>query len=138
MQVIQKNDQITSDGFQNDTKTTRIKHCYLSPTLKKYGSVAMFTKGQASVGTDVDGTKNSRNTSSDRRLKENVVLIGEHPLGIGIYLFDYKPAYRDAWGHGRQFGVMADEVERVMPEAVSVHSNGYKMVNYAMLGINAV
>jgi hypothetical protein len=31
---------------------------------------------------------------------------------------------------------MADEVEKVMPEAVSVHPNGYKMVDYAMLGIS--
>ena len=47
-----------------------------------------------------------------------------------------RSTYRDAWGHGRQFGVMADEVERAMPEAVSVHPDGYKMVNYAMLGIS--
>lgn len=31
---------------------------------------------------------------------------------------------------------MADEVEKVMSEAVSVHSDGYKMVDYAMLGIS--
>jgi hypothetical protein len=28
---------------------------------------------------------------------------------------------------------MADEVETVLPEAVSVHLYGYKMVDYAML-----
>ena len=39
-----------------------------------------------------------------------------HPLGHG--------------GAGR-----ADEVEAVMPDAVSVHSNGFKMVDYAKLGI---
>lgn len=31
---------------------------------------------------------------------------------------------------------MADEVEKVMPEAVSVHADGYKMVNYTLLGIS--
>ena len=30
---------------------------------------------------------------------------------------------------------MADEVESVMPEAVCMHPNGYKMVAYAMVGI---
>jgi hypothetical protein len=55
---------------------------------------------------------------------------------MGLYLFDYKPEFRDTCGHGRQFGVMADEVEQVMPEAVSVHPNGYKMVDYAILGIS--
>jgi hypothetical protein len=57
-------------------------------------------------------------------------------LGIGLYLFDYKSEYRQQHGMGRQFGVMADEVESVFPEAVSVHPGGYKQVNYAMLGIS--
>ena len=69
------------------------------------------------------------------RAKENIVRIGTHPFGIGLYLFDYKPEFQAEWGHGRQFGVMADEVEAVMPEAVCVHANGYKMVDYAMLGV---
>ena len=51
-------------------------------------------------------------------------------LGIGLYLFDYKPEFRDAWGHGRQLGVMADEVEAVMPNAVSVRADGYRTVDY--------
>jgi len=72
---------------------------------------------------------------SDPSIKENCFRLGTHWLGIGLHLFDYKPEYRDAWGHGRQFGVMADEVEKVLPEAVSVHADGYKMVNYGMLGI---
>ena len=33
----------------------------------------------------------------------------------------------------RQQGVMADEVEKVMPEAVLMHPSGYKMVNYGLL-----
>ena len=38
-----------------------------------------------------------------------------------------------ACGHGGHFGVMADEVERIVPEAVSVHPNGYRQVDYASL-----
>ena len=56
-------------------------------------------------------------------------------MGFGLYLFDYKHEFRDAWGSDRQFGVMADEVEVVMPAAVCVHPDGYRMVNYPMLGI---
>jgi len=74
--------------------------------------------------------------ASDRRTKENIVRVGDHPLGIGLYLFDYKPEFRDPWGHGRQFGVIADEVETVMPRAVSMHPDGYNLVNYGMLGIS--
>jgi hypothetical protein len=62
---------------------------------------------------------------SDRRLKSNIDRIGTHPLGIGVY--EYNIFDR------RERGVMADEVEAVMPEAVVLHQNGYKMVNYGML-----
>jgi hypothetical protein len=47
---------------------------------------------------------------SDRRLKSNIVRIGTHPLGIGIYEYDIDGS--------RQRGVMADEVLTVLPEAV--------------------
>ena len=72
---------------------------------------------------------------SERATKENVVRIGTHPLGIGLYLFDYKPGFREIFGTARQFGVMADEVATAMPQAVSVHADGYRMVNYTALGI---
>jgi len=64
--------------------------------------------------------------ASDRRLKSNVVRIGTHPLGIGVYEYDI-------FGE-RQRGVMADEVEAVKPEAVTTHpTEGYKMVYYGLL-----
>jgi hypothetical protein len=63
---------------------------------------------------------------SDRRLKTNIVRIGTHPIGVGVYTYDY------IWGEPSA-GVMADELERVLPAAVSVHPSGYKMVNYGML-----
>lgn len=63
---------------------------------------------------------------SDRRLKSNIVRIGTHPLGIGIYEYDI-------FGEHDQ-GVMADEVLRVMPAAVVHTASGYMAVNYAMLG----
>jgi len=62
---------------------------------------------------------------SDRRLKSNIVRIGTHPLGIGIYEYDI-------FGE-RQRGVMAQELEQVMPEAVVEHPAGFKMVNYGLL-----
>jgi hypothetical protein len=106
---------------------------YSSPVLRTYGSVNALTMGMG--GTVVDFMGIAMAGMSDRRAKERVVRVGTHPLGIGLYLFDYKPQYRDSWGRGRQFGVMADEVERVLPEAIAVAADGFRMVNYAMLGI---
>ncbi len=110
------------------------KQMYKSPTLRRLGEVRHLTQGPNGSGTESANTKYP--AGSDRRIKEYIMPVDVHPFGFSLYLFDYKPEYRDTWGHGRQFGVMADEVERVMPEAVSVHLDGYKMVNYAMLGIS--
>lgn len=38
-------------------------------------------------------------------------------------------------GFERQFGVMADEVEALVSQAVVMHPDGYKRVDYAQLGI---
>jgi hypothetical protein len=111
-----------------------IKKHYVSPILKSYGAIHLSTQGTST--SNGDGGPNMMAMPSDRTIKENIVKIGEHPLGIGLYLFDYKMTYREQCGEGRQFGVMADEVETVMPEAVSMNANGYKQVNYTMLGIN--
>ena len=116
-----------------DVKQQVSRKVYAKPVLTVYGLVREMTLGSASVG--FDGTNSFKNPQSDRNVKENIARIGDHPLGIGLYLFDYKPEFRTRFGTGRQFGVMADEVEQVMPQAVSVHADGYKRVDYAMLGI---
>jgi len=117
------------------------KLAYSAPVFKVFGSVNVLTLGAA--GTSCDGVNTGSNNQkssagncvSDPSAKENVLRVGTHALGFGLYLFDYKSEFCDAWGFGRQFGVMADEVEAVMPAAVCVHPDGYKMVNYSMLGI---
>lgn len=117
------------------------KRPYRSPTLVAFGRVSLLTQGSAcSASNDgitcpAAGGSSMGMAASDLRLKENIVLVGKHPLGIGLYLFDYKPAFREECGHGRQFGVMAQEAAAVMPEAVSLRPDGYMKVDYAMLGI---
>ena len=111
-----------------------LKKTYQKPVLKTYGLVKHLTQSGGTLNGEAGA--NMRVPVSDRRLKENIVRIDAHPLGFSLYLFDYKPEYREQCGYGRQFGVMADEVETVMPEAVSIHPDGYMMVNYALLGID--
>jgi len=64
---------------------------------------------------------------SDRRLKTNIKKIGKMANGLALYAYDY------IWGE-HDIGVMADEVEKVMPNAVITMPNGFKAVNYSMLG----
>jgi len=67
--------------------------------------------------------------TSDRRLKQDIVVVGEHPNGLPAYEFAYKH------DPTRRFiGVMADDVEKFMPEAVT-EVDGYKTVDYNLLGI---
>ncbi len=110
------------------------KRSYATPVLHVYGSVRQLTLGSSGTRNDGGGTRRRR--GSDRSIKENIRRIGIHPLGIGLYLFEYKPDYREEGGEGRHFGVMADEVESVLPQAVGRHARGHKTVDYAMLGIS--
>lgn len=73
---------------------------------------------------------------SDRQLKENIQYMGELPSGIKVYSFEYKSEFKDDpnCGHGTFIGVMADEIEQIIPEAVFILDNGYKGVNYALVG----
>jgi hypothetical protein len=72
---------------------------------------------------------------SDIRMKENIKAIGWLPNGLPVYEYEYKPEFKDKEfnGHGKFIGVMAQEVEKIMPEAVFTLDDGYKVVDYARL-----
>ncbi|MEP6390096.1 MAG: tail fiber domain-containing protein [Halioglobus sp.] len=103
---------------------------YSRPNLLLFGSAASLTKGGGGSHTDGGGMPH---TMSDPRTKEKVNRVGTHWSGVGLYLFDYILSRQAELGRGRQFGVMADEVEAVIPEAVILGSDGLKRVNYSML-----
>lgn len=65
---------------------------------------------------------------SDDDLKENPVLVSRRADGLGIYEFNYK-------GTTQRFrGVLASEVERLYPEAVT-RVDGYRAVDYALINV---
>lgn len=101
-----------------------------TPYLGAAQSQGQFNLGAQKSGPDIGSLVGTAASvaplfMSDRRLKTNVVRIGTHPLGIGIYKYDL-------FGQ-RDVGVMADEVLQVKPEAVVRHGSGYLMVNYGRL-----
>ena len=66
---------------------------------------------------------------SDARLKHDVVLLGRLDNGLGFYGFIYNG------GERRYVGVMAQEVQAVMPAAVTRARDGYLLVSYDKLGL---
>jgi hypothetical protein len=94
---------------------------------QKMGAQAEMLGTAVGIGTGIA-------LKSDRRLKENIELVGrDERTMLPLYEFEYKG------GDGRRFlGVMADDVEKVFPQAVIEMSNGYKAVDYDLLGIEMV
>ena len=125
-----KMSQGTTEVIKQDLSDTARKP-YRPPVLAEYGAVHHLTQGSGGNGNDGG---NVMTKQSDVALKTNIHKIGHHPVGFGLYLFDYKPEFQQ-FGAGRQFGVMAQEVEAFVPEAVSLGEDGYRRVNYALLGI---
>ena len=102
---------------------------YGNQTAAYNAKMGMYGALAGAAGTALGGPLGgaaAKAFTSDRRLKSNIVRVGTHPLGIGIYEYDIFDR--------RERGVMADEVEQVKPEAVTTHpTEGYKMVYYGML-----
>lgn len=87
------------------------------------GNMGMFggTSGGGGYGSGVG--------FSDRRLKANIIKVGEASDGLGIYEWNWKSSGEKARG------VIADEVEQLRPWAfVRNFRDGYDGVNYATLG----
>lgn len=62
---------------------------------------------------------------SDQRLKSDITHLSDDPRGFGWY------GYRI--GGRAEIGVLAQEVQRIIPHAVAVHPSGFLMVNYGAL-----
>jgi hypothetical protein len=72
--------------------------------------------------------------ASDRALKDNIKPI-ENPLNkiskIGGYTFDWNDKQQTFTGN--DVGVIAQEIEEVLPQLVETRENGYKAVKYDKL-----
>lgn len=104
-----------------------------STTTSEYVAPPSMTSQVAGMGIAGLGLSNAL---SDDRTKQNISFFKSTPDGYNIYVFEYKPEFKAKFGTGFFRGVMASEVEKVMPKAVFKLPNGYKAVNYGMLGIS--
>ncbi len=99
-----------------------------------YGSGFDPAKNLAAGGQYLSGAGNlmggifgGKGVGSDRRLKTDIERVGTLPSGIPVYTFKYLGT------EDVHTGVMADEVLKVIPEAVSKDEDGYLLVRYDML-----
>jgi hypothetical protein len=94
-----------------------------------------FNSGLMGLGGTLGAAALMAPAASDIRMKENIEQVGKLANGLNVYTYEYKPEFKDDpfAGHGKHIGVMAQEVEQIMPEAVITRLDGYKMVNYGAL-----
>lgn len=83
------------------------------------------------AGSLLSGLGTAGILASDRRVKENIKLVGKLNSGLNVYTFEYKPEFKDKFGHGSFFGVMAQEALETRPEAVVTNEDGYMLVDYS-------
>lgn len=69
---------------------------------------------------------------SDVALKDNLTKIDSLPNGLGIYTWEWNDKAKEL-GIDKQptYGVVAQEVQTLVPDAVSLHDNGYMVIDYS-------
>lgn len=86
----------------------------------------LFQLGGAALLAPTGTFSGAAGLFSDRRLKTNIKQVGVADNGLNIYSYNY------VWGGPTQLGYMADEVEKIAPQAVG-EAHGYKTVDYGMI-----
>ena len=112
-----------------------------SPRIAGHGDEVVFYNTQTSTFNSIQ-VKNVYNLS-DARAKTNIRLLG-NCLGKLKQLHTYSYKFRDdvsasatrsfvKGGNGNEYGMLAQEVEKVLPELVITDSEGKKLINYTEL-----
>ena len=106
------------------------------PTMAAFtagrGRVAAMAAIEAAAGRDTTAAAAGAGAGrrrSDIRLKHDIVLLGRLDDGLGYYRFVYNG------GRTAYVGVMAQEVQTIMPAAVARGADGYLRVSYDLLGL---
>jgi hypothetical protein len=128
-QAVATNSSVTFGGLTvNGSVTLNAGATSVTGALIVGGATTSTTVGLIRASNDVIAY-----ASSDERLKENVVTISgslDILKQINGYYFDWVPMEGIHENEGHDIGVIAQEIEAVLPEIVTTRENGYKAVKY--------
>jgi len=102
----------------------------LAPNNSSAANLGAFSSlaGLLGGGSSSSGiTPNISGAQSDIRLKRDIKRIGKTARNIPVYLFKY------IWDDIERMGVMAQDVLKIIPEAVYADKEGYLMVDYGRI-----
>jgi hypothetical protein len=85
------------------------------------------------IGQAAQGLGAAYTAFSDLRLKTNIQPIGALGSGLAVYKWDWTDEAGPIVGNQPAFGVIAQEVAEIQPDAVMVGDDGYLRVNYGAL-----
>ena len=114
-------DTFTDSGtiwYTSNNGSSEVESGYYLPALLTVGYA--YNSGEG-VGTSFSCGR------SERRLKYNIEFIGDSPMGIPMYHFNYK---NEEHGKGRFVGTMVDDLQRLGFEDNVIERNGELWVMY--------
>ena len=131
-QVTRTLQQITDTGASTSNAITITNST--TSTSKTTGAL-IVTGGIGTSGDIFAGGDIVAYASSDIRLKTNLELISNplHKINqIGGYSFEWNVDKQNIYS-GKDYGVIAQEIEQILPELVDTRESGYKAVKYDKL-----
>ena len=137
------NTNFVADGTTRDigTNAARWGEGHFNDLLQVGGPDRVVIASNATVGNVTADNIIARDdliaaSSSDRDLKTNLLKIDtaiDKVEELGGYEFEWNSNIGDERIGTKEYGVIAQEVEQILPHAVKINSRGYRTVNYNSL-----
>jgi hypothetical protein len=129
MAEIDKNAEAALEGLDSHRRETLKRlvrgGAFIAPVVASFAMQSIAIRPAHAASSNF-----SNNTQiSDIRLKHDIVRLGNHPNGCGIYGFRYL------WSDTQYVGLIAQDVLAHAPEAVVVGPGGFLAVDYGALGM---
>lgn len=121
--------QLLSLGVDAETARSAADTAAANVIMEPYGMMqqaqAAKSANRAAIGAGI--VKGVATKFSDIRLKDNITHVDTLDNGIKLYTWDWN----DSTIADPTFGVLAQEIMTIIPDAVQEHESGYLKVNYA-------